>query len=861
MSGLSQDEAERRLEVYGRNEIIEEKRKSRILLFLSQFKSFLILILIAAAIVSALVTGEMIDAIVILLIVLFSGVLGYIQEMRAEGAIRALKKMAAPKAIVVRDGKEVEIESALVVPGDTLVLEAGSRVAADARLIEAVGLKVDESPLTGESEPVEKRSGDMVYMGTGVLYGRGRGIVTHTGMRTEFGKIAGALGEIEEEETPLEHEIERLGKGLGVLTIIICALVASVGLLRGSPLIEIFMLGVALAVAAVPEALPAVITIALALGLKRMAARNALVRRLMSVETLGSTSVICTDKTGTLTRGEMTVRRIYMKGRTIEVTGAGYEPEGAFLIDGEPIDIPDHDLSSILKAGMLCNNAHLLHEDGRWKILGDPTEGALLVLGAKAGIFRDELEKACERIDEIPFSSERKMMTTLNRCENGVYAYTKGACEVVLSCCRWILVSGGQKLLDERMRKEILEASEKMAEDALRVLAISYKRVEGDGDVEKDMVFLGLFGMIDPPRDEVKGSIATCRDAGIKTIMITGDHALTARAIATELRMLGKGRVITGSELDRMGKDEFDEIVEDVRVYARVSPLHKLRVIDALKRRGHIVAMTGDGVNDAPALKKADVGISMGVRGTDVAKEASDIVLTDDNFASIVAAVEEGRTIFRNIKSFFTYGLSCHIGEILLVLFAFLFLDDLIREKGFPLLAVQILWINLLTDGLPPIALSAERPGPDVMREHPRVKKEGIFTRRVLFYGVVVGLLVALQGVFIFNIADPLKAQTMVFTTIVISEMFNAFNWRSDKESIFKIGFLTNKPLLLAVSSTILLQILVIYLPPFQGAFHTVPLSLTDWGVITLVGASSLLLVEGMKWGLKKVTPSPQGLP
>ncbi|RLG33749.1 hypothetical protein DRN98_03525 [Methanosarcinales archaeon] len=533
----------------------------------------------------------------------------------------------------------------------------------------------------------------------------------------------------------------------------------------------------------------------------------------------------------------MTIRRIYLKGRMIEVTGVGYTPEGEILLyEDEKLD---HDLELLLMAGSLCNNAHLRKEDEGWKIVGDSTEGALLVLAKKGGFTKDLLDEKCERIDEIPFSSERKMMTTVNRCENGVYAFSKGACEVILSCCR----------LSEPEKEEILKNAASMAGDALRVLAFSYKSVKvDDSNLESDMVFLGLVGMIDPPREGVREAIARCREAGIKTLMITGDNPITATAIAREIGMQDKGEIVTGAMLDLMGEDELERIAEDVTVYARVSPFHKLKVIDALKARGHIVAMTGDGVNDAPALKKADIGISMGITGTDVAKEASDIILMDDNFSSIVAAVEEGRTIFRNIRNFFTYGLSCHIGEILLVLFAFLFFEDLVSVKGFPLPAVQILWINLLTDGIPPIALSTERPGYNIMREPPRRKEEGIFTRRVLFYGIVIGLLVAIQGSFIFHLADPEKAQTMVFTTIVISEMFNVFNWRSDKESIFKLGFLTNKPLILAVSSTILLQLIVIYLPFLQGAFHTVGLGPGDWMLMILVGLSTLVVVEWMKF-------------
>jgi len=833
-------------------------------MLISQFKSFLIIILIAAAAVSALL-GETADSIIILLIVILSGVLGFFQEYRAEKAIDALKQMAAPMARVVRNGSTLEIQASRIVPGDIILLQAGDGIPADSRLIESFILKMDEASLTGESTPVPKITDtiakealvadrkNMVYMGTSVSYGRGKAVVASTGMDTELGRIAGMLGHIEREKTPLQLNLDRLGVMIGMVTMIVVAFVSIMGVLSGFDVIDMFIWGVALAVAAIPEALPAVVTVCLALGVRRMVKRHALVRKLPSVETLGATTIICSDKTGTLTRNEMTVRNIYVDGRMLKVTGAGYEPVGDFM-NGDTLVKPEENTThgNLLIISALCNDSELVNENSTWHIKGDPTEGALTVLAAKGGIRKQEMEKKYKRIDEIPFSSERKMMTAIYSTPVGVYAYSKGAPEVILNSCTHISRYGSVVEFGGDEKEHIIEVVKTMASRAQRVLAFSQKQYKASpsvNDVEKEMVFVGLVGMIDPPREEVKTAIATCKRAGIKTVMITGDHQLTGCAVAKELGLLGKGDMaLTGSELDTMDDKELVRIVENVSVYARVSPAHKMRIIDALKKKGHVVAMTGDGVNDAPALKAADIGIAMGITGTAVSKEASDMILTDDNFASIVSAIEEGRNIFKNIRNFVLYGLGCHTGEVLIVLIAML------AWKELPLIAIQILWINLITDGLPPMALSVEPPDKALMLRPPRRQDEGLITKRLLFYGLAVGALIAVQALLLFrwsldvDTADILKARTMVFTLIVISMMFNAFNWRSERLSLLEIGIFSNRTLLYAVGSTILLQLLVIYSPMLNGPFKTVPLSLADWGIIMLLASTTLVFVEVAKF-------------
>ncbi|MGB9929419.1 MAG: cation-translocating P-type ATPase, partial [Methanosarcina sp.] len=797
-TGLSSGEADTRLEKYGRNELKEEEKTSVVKLFLSQFKSFLILILIVAAIVSAFL-GEVVDALVILFTVILAGVLGFVQEYRAEESIKLLKSLTSPEALVLRDGKEVKIPSAELVPGDILLLQAGDRVPADSRLLEASSLKVDESSLTGESVPVEKSTGifppetpqpdrkNMAYTGTSVAYGRGKAVITATGMNTAFGKLAGLLGEIERERTPLQEKLDQFGRWLGAATLIVVAFVAVIGIYEGFDPFEMFLWGVALAVAAIPEALPAVVTVGLALGVRRMVKRHALIRKLPSVETLGSTNIICTDKTGTLTQNKMTVEKVYVNGAMLNVTGRGYEPIGDFFRGDVPVckikepGCEDTHLHKLLVVGTLCNDASLVKEEEKWDITGDPTEGALVVVAAKEGIWKKALEEKHTRIGEVPFSSERKMMTTLNTFEDGVYAHSKGAPEIIITSCSRIFLNGQEQELTPEIKQEILDTVNELANETLRVMGFAYRKIS-DGtlpeDSEKEMVFAGLMGMRDPPREEVRVAIATCTNAGIRTVMITGDHKTTAFAIARELGIFREGDlVLTGVELDAIPDKEFEQIVEKVSVYARVYPEHKLKVVEALKKRGYIVAMTGDGVNDAPALKAADMGIAMGITGTDVSKEASSMILTDDNFASIVSAVEEGRNILKNIKNFIAYGLTAHIGVVLIVLVGVL------NWQILPVIAVQILWINLITDGLPPMALSLEAPDRGIMQQKPRSKKEGLVSKRMLILSLGLALIVAIQSIGVLSWAleegIPLpKIQTIIFTLVVISLMFNAFNWR-----------------------------------------------------------------------------------
>jgi Ca2+-transporting ATPase len=866
--GLSGQEARARLIKFGPNKLKEAKKVSILGLFLEQFKSFLIFILLLATVISMLV-GEVVEGLIILAIVMISAVLGFIQNFRAEKAMQALKKMVETYARVIRDGKASEILAQELVPGDIILVGAGDRIVADCRILEVRSLKTDESVLTGESVPVEKTeetlpkdvsfaqaANNMLYTGTSVVYGRGKAVAVATGMQTEFGKLAGSLEEIREEKTPLQISIDNLGKWLGVLTLSICLLVGILGILRGYPAIKMFIWAIALAVAAVPEALPAVITVCLALGTRRMVKRNALVRRLSSVETLGSTNIICSDKTGTLTKGQMCMRKILLNQTEIEVTGIGYTPEGEFISQAGD----EQDLDLLLKIGALCNDSQLNYEDGKWQISGDPTEAALVVAAYKRGLFKRDLEKEYPRIDEIPFSSERKMMTTIHRYRNRLFAFSKGAGEVILE----------KSKLNTEEKNQLLNQMHNLAEEGLRTIAFAYREVSPvrdkapevpDGclrqpvsngvslniskeEIEKELGFVGFIGMIDPPRQEVKEAVKLCKEAGIKSVMITGDHLLTAKAVAREIGILDKGLALTGEDLEKLTDEELSEKIKDIEVIARVAPLHKLRLVEAYQKKQDIVAMTGDGVNDAPALKKADIGVAMGITGTEVSKEASDLILLDDNFATIINAVKEGRNIFKNTKNFFAYGLSCHIGEVLIMLVAIL------SGLPLPLVATQILWMNLITDGLPPMALSVESITPDIMQQPPRGRREGFFTKRVVFFGMGIGVLIAIQGliVFLYGLKTSLiKAQTMVFCLITISEMFNAFNWRSDRISLFRLGLFSNRSLLFAVATTILLQVLVVYVPFFQKPFHTTALTFTDWFWIVLSGSTTFVFMEAIK--------------
>jgi len=859
--GLSEADAALRLSEYGPNELQAAHRVSAWAILLEQFKNVLILILLAATAIS-LVLGHGVESIVIAIIVLFAIALGFIQEYRAERAIDALRRMAAPEATVLRDGQEESVAARELVPGDIVILHTGDRVPADARLIESVNMQVEEAALTGESVPVEKHTeplpaedlavGDRkntVYAGTAVTYGRGRGLVVATGMQTEFGKIAQLLQTVETGKTPLQQNLDKVGAMLARAALVVVLLIVALGIVRGQPVIEVLLFGIALAVAVVPEALPAVVTISLAIGVQKMVKRNALIRRLTAVETLGSTSVICSDKTGTLTRDEMTVRQIYTGGELYRVSGAGYAPLGEFSGNGGAPVEPSAALRETLKAAALASDTQLVEgggEAGGWHIKGDPTEGALVVAAAKAGLQKTSLDAAHPRVQEIPFTSETKRMTTLHKTEGGLTAYAKGAPEVIVGSCARQMTGDGLAPLNSVDRERILGLAQDMAGEALRVLAIASKPDAALETAETDMVFLGLVGMIDPPRAEAREAIAICEEAGIRPVMITGDHPVTAKAVARELGLLKTGRVVTGAELDEINDDQFLKDVETIEVYARVSPAHKLRVVTALQANEHVVAMTGDGVNDAPALKKADIGVAMGITGTDVTKEASAMTLLDDNFASIVAAVEEGRGVFGNIKKYLMYLLSSNIGEIVLMAGAAL------AGLPLPLTAVQILYVNLATDGLPALALSVDPPEKDLMKRRPRNPRQGIFTRPVVTLMVVGGLWSALINLGLFawalNSGRSLsESMTMAFVSLVLIQFFKAYNYRSDRLSVFTRPF-ANKWLNLSILWEIVLLILIIYVPFLHDAFGTYYLPWIDW-VITLGLALTIVpVLEIAKW-------------
>ncbi|HUE98472.1 MAG TPA: cation-translocating P-type ATPase [Anaerolineales bacterium] len=857
--GLNPDVAAQRLAQYGLNELQAARHISPWEILFEQFKNVLIIILLIATVLSAFL-GEGVDAIAIAVIVLFAVGLGFVQEYRAERAIEALRQMAAPTAAVLRNGEEEEIPAREVVPGDMIILRAGDKIPADARLIESINLQVEEAALTGESLPVEKHIqpitngalavGDrknMIYGGTAVTYGRGRALATATGMGTEFGKIAQMLHTVETGRTPLQENLDKVGNMLARAAFIIVAVIVGFGLFRGQPFIEMILFGIALAVAVVPEALPAVVTISLAIGVQRMVKRNALVRRLPAVETLGSTTVICSDKTGTLTKDEMTVRKIYLLGEVLNVSGAGYEPHGQFSRNGTTVE-PSDSLKRLLRGATLASDAHIVHgeTENRWHVKGDPTEGALVVAAGKAGLRKIDLDKTYPRVNEIPFTSETKRMTTLHKMDGKVVAFSKGAPELIIDSCTKQWTPEGERALDPESREQILEVARQMASEALRVLAVATRSDVHIEIAEQEMTFLGLLGMIDPPRPEAKKAIQTCEKAGIKVVMITGDHPLTAQAVARELGLLKNGRIVTGAELEAMSEETFEREVESIEAYARVSPAHKLRVVTAFQNNGHIVAMTGDGVNDAPALKKADIGIAMGITGTDVTKEAAAMTLTDDNFASIVAAVEEGRGIFGNIKKYLMYLLSSNIGEILLMAAATLL------GMPLPLATVQILYINLATDGLPALALSLDPPEPDLMQRSPRDPRVGIFTRPVVILMVMGGVWLAFINLLLFSWAlstgrSPEEARTMTFVSVVLFEFFKAYNFRSDHNSVFQKPF-ANKWLNLAIVWELILLSLIVYVPFLHTVFGTFSLPLVDWIIIIALAVTVVPVLELGKW-------------
>ncbi len=873
--GLSQEEANRRLQEFGYNELIERKRVTPLQIFLGQFKDIFVIMLLIATAISFLI-GETIDAATIAAIVVLNSVVGFVQEYRSEKALEAMKKLTAPKARVLRDGSEAIIQAREAVPGDIVLLEMGDRIPADGRLLETIDFKTDEAVLTGESTPVNKNTSTLnektpvadrknsVFMATHITYGRGKAVITSTGMNTEFGKIAEMVQTMEEEKTPLEQKLERFAKKLGIIIIALCAVIFAL------ELYEIFVLGiahttealkniidafetaVALAVSAVPEGLPAVVTVSLALGARELAKRKAIIRKLSSAETLGATTVICSDKTGTLTKGEMTVRKIYVNGRILDVTGVGYESKGEFLENGAAINLKeDDDLTLLLRAGMLCTNAHY---DGK-SVLGDTTEGALIIAAAKVGMTKKDTEVLYPRVHEVPFTSERKRMTTVHKTpERTLVAYVKGAPEIILERSTHVLQDGQVNRLPAAKRKDILEINEKMASDALRVLGIAYKNLPDNAlekveeeSVENGLSFLGLMGMIDPPREEAKEANLKCQQAGIKTVMITGDHKLTAVAVAKEIDMMRSDTSLTGAELDNMSDEHFEKIVGDISVYARVSPEHKLRIVRALKKKGHIVAMTGDGVNDAPALKQADIGVAMGITGTDVTREAADMVLADDNFATIVNAVEGGRTIYGNIRKFAFFLLRCNFDELGIIgLFALMGLE-------LPLLPGMILWLNLVTDGGPALALTMDPPEEDVMGRPPRNPNEGVLHGR--FASIIVTFIsqfVLTGGLFYWQfyiLGQPVEyARTMAFMRATLQELFVVWNCRSEKRNAFRVGFLSNKFLLVSVIVSAGITLLI----PFIGLFEAVPIvDPFDWIIVIVASLSGFLILPEVFYGRK----------
>lgn len=912
LKGLSTVEVEARRLTHGLNQLLEKPRATFFQLVIAQLKSFVVILLIVASVIS-MILGEWVDSGAILLIVVLNAVLGVVQESRAEEALAALKKMAAPDAQVLRDGKRLSVPAIQLVPGDIVYLEAGNFVPADIRLLDAVNMRVEEAALTGESVPVQKNAslklevgsslGDRkntVFMGTVISYGRGHGVVTSTGMHTQLGMIATMLQSVAEEETPLQKRLDQLGKTLGWACLIVCAIVFGVGILEGGNPLELFMIAVSLAIAAVPEGLPAIVTISLALGMREMIKRHALIRRLSSVETLGSATVICSDKTGTLTQNEMTVTRMWVDGQFVEVTGQGYSPKGDFLVDGKKVNLNDFPaVKSALWVGALNNDALLEESTGEgseteYRMIGDPTEGSILVAAYKAGAGTKDLNEAYPRKNEIPFDSDRKRMVTIHaiddpkledispfvdaRYKNMHVVAVKGAPDVVLKLCTQIQSMDDQsaKPLDEKARKQVLDANDAMTKDALRVLGVAFRLEKSvpteveSADLEKDLIFAGLIGMIDPARPEVKPALLTAARAGIRTLMITGDYPNTARAIAESIGLLQPGhKVLTGAQLDQIDDKQLIKEVEETDVFARVSPEHKMRIVNALQANGEVVAMTGDGVNDAPAIKQADIGVSMGITGTDVAKDTADMVLTDDNYVSIVSAVEQGRIIYSNIRKFVYYLISCNLGEILIIFlptaFGRFIFPELTTEQLSPLVPVQLLWLNLISDGAPALALGTEKGDPDIMDQKPRPPKEPIINKQMALGVVIQTLAIAGATLFAFwrglmHTELPLEArlplaETMAFVTLSASELLRAFTARSERYPLLKIGIFSNKWMTRAVLASFVLLLAVTYIPFLNPIFNTVPLGWNEWSLVLPLFLIPSVVAEITKWIIYRRNP------
>jgi Ca2+-transporting ATPase len=879
-SGLPESEVQARLDAYGPNALPGEKGRGALRIFLEQFQDLIIWVLIGAALLSGFLQ-EWIDALAIIAIVVLNAILGFIQEHRAEESLLALKKLASPMSKVVRSGVRYSILAGGLVPGDLIELEAGDYVPADSRIAwHTPNFAVQEASLTGESTPVHKTHlvveeenvpladrTNIAFLGTSVVSGKARAVVVETGMRTELGRIAGLIQAIEREVTPLQKRLEHFGKWIIYLCFGLVATVFVLGIIRGGKVLDMFLTAVSLAVAAIPEGLPAVVTIALALGVQRMVKRHVLIRKLPAVETLGCATVICSDKTGTLTKNEMTVRAVSTLTGFYRIAGSGYEPIGAFLLEDQPVDPAAHpDLLTCLKSGVLCNNAELVAENGQYKIIGDPTEGAILSAAAKAGLWKTDLDIQFPFLEEIPFDSERKRMTIFRQeqRENSYVAFIKGAPDVLLHLCVRVLENGAERPLHKDDIARIAKTNSQLSEQALRVLGIAFRtfdrlpaRYEA-AEIERDMTFVGLVAMIDPPREEAKAAIAKCHKSGIKTVMITGDHKNTAAAIARELGFFGEDSLaLTGEELDDLSEEEYGRALERTPVYARVSPEHKLRVVRAWRRRGDVVAMTGDGVNDAPAVKEADIGVAMGITGTDVTKEVSDMIITDDNFASIVAAVEEGRGIYDNIKKFIHYLLSCNSGEILIM-----FVSSLLGWPV-PLFPIQILWVNLITDGLPALALGMDPVDKNIMKRPPRRTDEAIIpagqARLILSQGIFIGLCSLLAFGFVLFVEQEgiTRARTAALFALTSSQLFHALNCRSQRESLFKLGLFTNTKLLAASGLSLVLQIAILYLPFTQRVFKVEAMGPFDLGILLLISSFPLWAMEFVKLANKRLNFLP----
>ncbi|MGM9925318.1 MAG: cation-translocating P-type ATPase [Bacillus sp. (in: firmicutes)] len=862
--GLDEEEVERRLQKAGFNELQESEKKSALLMFFAQFKDFMMLVLLAATLISGFL-GEYVDAIAIIAIVVMNAFMGFIQEHKAEKSLDALKEMSAPQVQVLRDGNWMKIPSKHVVVGDILKFSTGDRIGADLRIIGASALEIEESALTGESIAVNKSVepiyhtvnsiGDeenMAFMGTMVTRGNGMGIVTATGMNTEMGQIADMLQAAKAMITPLQHKLEQLGKILIVVAILLTILVIGLGVFQGNDVYTMVLAGVSLAVAAIPEGLPAIVTVALSLGVQRMIKQKAIVRKLPAVETLGCASVICSDKTGTLTQNKMTVTTIWDSGQVWHVSGKGNEAHGTFTKNGQEMDRTSKSLQQLLTFGLLCNTSEVREVEGRLQIDGSATEGAMQVAAIKAGITKQQLMQQFTIVQEFPFDSARKMMSVIVKDQNGKqFVVTKGAPDVLLGKCKSILWNEKAEIITSQNTKAVQSAIDDLASQALRTIAIGYKAITSasgilhEREIEKDLTFIGLQGIIDPPRPEAKDAVMECQKAGIKTVMITGDHVTTASAIAKQLGILQENDIVVeGRELNDMSVEELEEVVEQVAVFARVSPEHKLKIVKALQNKGHVVAMTGDGVNDAPAIKAADIGVAMGITGTDVSKEASALVLLDDNFATIKAAIKEGRNIYENIRKFIRYLLASNVGEILVMLFAMLLALPL------PLTAIQILWVNLVTDGLPAMALGLDRAEGDVMKRKPRHPKEGVFSRglgwKIVSRGFLIGgvTLLAFMTALHNNPDNLAYAQTIAFTTLVMAQLIHVFDCRSEK-NIFARNPFGNKYLVGAVLLSLLMIIPVIYLPSLQGIFGTVAIVPKDWLLVMGLSALPTFLLAG----------------